>query len=504
MRNRILLSSVGLCLLAGVAAAQPAAPGAAPPTTAAPPTADLPPKSAVTRELELRFQALRAGKGLTADEAARRAVESSSQIEAKRHAITGTEASIDQVKYAFWPKLTGSANYTRLSHTYIRASEFPVPLPPQQIDGFRLFAPDIPNTYTLQARVNVPLSDYVLRLSDAVRGANLSRESAKADETAVRASVARDARAAYYQWIRIQARELIALQGLEQAKASLSDATNAFQAGLTSKADMLAAEARVKSGELIGEQARNGVAIATLQLNVMMHDTSGRQHEVGEDFLAEVPELSRLPTVAAAYREAVATRAELKSLGALSEALRSQASTERARGYPRLDASAGATYAQPNRTRFPPQENFHGNWDAGVTLSWTPTDIGGALAASDVSKAKALELEAQAKSLKDGLRMEVEQALRAAEEARFAIGVTEHGLKAADESYRVRRELYRAGRSTLSELMDAESGLTNARLQMADAHIQARIALVQLHHALGRDQKEQRASNDATTRGARQ
>jgi len=492
MRNRILLSSVALCLLAGVAAAQPAAPGAAPPAT--PPPADLPPKSTATRELEARFAALRAGKGLTADEAARRAVETSSQIEAKRHAITGTEESIDQVKYAFWPKLTGSANYTRLSHTT---------LPPElQSPQLQLFAPDIVNTYTFQARLNVPLSDYVLRLSDAVRGANLSRESAKADETAVRASVARDARVAYYQWIRIQARELIALQGLEQARASLSDATNAFQAGLTSKADMLAAEARVKSGELIGEQARNGVAMATLQLNVMMHDTSGRPHEVGEDFLAEVPELSRLPTVAAAYREAVATRAELKSLGALSEALRSQASTELARGYPRLDASAGGTIAQPLRTRFPPHEEFHGNWDAGVTLSWTPTDIGGAASASGLSRAKALELEAQAKSLRDGLRIEVEQALRAAEEARFAIGVTEHGLKAADESYRVRRELYRAGRSTLSELMDAETGLTNARLQMADAHIQARIALVQLHHALGRDQKEYRASNDAT-RGAK-
>ena len=136
MRNRILVSSVALCLVAGVAGAQPAAPGAAPTTTPAPPPVDLPPKSAVTRELEARFQALRAGKGLTADEAARRSVQSSSQIEAKRHAITGTEASIDQVKYAFWPKLTGSANYTRLSHTS---------LPPnlQAVPGVTLFAPEV-------------------------------------------------------------------------------------------------------------------------------------------------------------------------------------------------------------------------------------------------------------------------------------------------------------------------------------------------------------------------
>jgi outer membrane protein len=71
--------------------------------------------------------------------------------------------------------------------------------------------------------------------------------------------------------------------------------------------------------------------------------------------------------------------------------------------------------------------------------------------------------------------------------------VTHHGLAAAEESYRVRRELYRAGRAPLVEVTDAETELTNARLQMADSHIQARIALVQLRHALGRDQGDGRA-----------
>jgi outer membrane protein TolC len=310
----------------------------------------------------------------------------------------------------------------------------------------------------------------------------------RAEEAAIRSSVARDARVAYYQWIRAQARELIALQAREQAQAHLSDATNAFQAGLVSKADVLGAQARLKGAELFGEQTRNATALAALSLRVMMHDSSDSAYEVGEDFLAEAPELQRLPTAKIAYREAVSKRAELRSLGALGEALRRQASTERARAYPRLDASAGGTYARPNQRRFPPHEHFHGNWDVGVVLSWTPTDIGGAMASSDIAEARARELESQAKTLRDGLRLEVEQALRGAEEARFSIGVTRHALEAAEESYRVRRELFRAGRATLVEVTDAETELTSARLQMADSHIAARIALAQLRHALGRDQ----------------
>jgi outer membrane protein TolC len=430
---------------------------------------------------------MRSGQGLTADEAARRAVASSAQVAAKRYAIEGTEESIAKTKYAFWPKLTLTASYTRLA-----------PLDFDRMSpAFRQFIVDIPDAFSVGAELRVPISDYLFRLSGAVRGANRSREAARADETAARASVARDTRVAYYQWIRAQAREIIALSALEQARAHHQDATNAFQAGLVSKADVLRAEAAVKSAELFGEQTKNSTALGALALRVAMHDASTGTYQVGEDIFAEAPELSRLPTAEAGYREAFATRAELKSLGALSDALRAQADTEWAAAYPRLDAFGNFTYSNPNQRYFPPSKDWIPDWRAGVVLSWTPTDIGGASASAGVADAKAKELEAQARALRDGLRLEVEQALKAAEEARFAIGVTHHGAASAEESYRVRRELFRAGRATLAELTDAEGALTNARLQMADAHVAARIALAELRHALGRDQQDPKAQRAA-------
>jgi outer membrane protein len=515
MRIFATFSSVSVCLSSGLALAQPVpaptpAPLAPEPAPASP-IASEPPKSKVQSVLEEKLHAIRSGQGLTADEAARRAVASSAQVEAKRHAIAGAEESIDQTKYAFWPRLTLSASYTRLSYAPIhvpdRAFTDPLPLDPmtgmpavtreQYLEAtrqqFRSFSPDIRNNYALNAQLAIPISDYLFRLSGAVRGANRTREAARAEEAAARASVARDARVSYYQWIRAQAREIIALASLEQAKAHRTDAANAFQAGLVSKADVLQTEAAVKSAELFTEQTKNATALGALSLRIAMHDTEGGDYQVGEDFLAPAPELDSLPAVDSAYREALGARAELKGLGALSDALRAQADTERARLYPRLDGQANAVYSQPNQRHLVMKEEFHGSWSAGVVLSWTPTDIGGALSSAGVSEAKAKELEAQARSLKDGLRLEVEQAIKAAEEARFAINVTQVGAAAAEESYRVRRELFRAGRATLAELSDSESTLTNARLQMADAHIAARIALAQLRHALGRDQRDLKA-----------
>jgi outer membrane protein TolC len=431
---------------------------------------------------------MRSGSGLTSDEVARRALASSPELERRRYATQGTEEAISQTKYAFWPRATLSAGYTRLSE---------VDIPP----ALSNFVTDIPNSYQLSARLSVPISDYLFRMSDAVRGASRSREASRADAAVARGNVAFQARVAYYQWIRAQAFELISLQRLELGRAQLADVTNAFQAGLVSKADVLAAEARVKSAELAAEQSRNATALAALGLSVIMHDSGPPAYEVGEDFLAEAPELSRLPSPEAAYREALATRAELRGLGALSEAIQAQANTEQARGYPRLDASAGVLYANPNQRYFPPEEKFNLTWDAGVVLSWTPTDIGGANASANVAELRALELKAQAKAFRDALRQEVEQALKRAAEARFAIGVTTHGLAAAEESYRVRRELYRAGRAPLIEVTNAETELTAARLQMADSHIGARVSLAELRHALGRDQRDgSRRSGVATDR----
>jgi outer membrane protein TolC len=51
----------------------------------------------------------------------------------------------------------------------------------------------------------------------------------------------------------------------------------------------------------------------------------------------------------------------------------------------------------------------------------------------------------------------------------------------------VRRELYKIGRATLVEVMDAETELTRARLEAVNAHIDYRIARTELNHALGRN-----------------
>lgn len=463
----------------------PPAPGAAsaPPAGVRTPRATSgtePPRGKILDSLEERLKQIQSGRGLTSEEVARRAQGNSAELEAKRSALRGAEAGISQTRFGYWPRLTLSASYTRLSD-----------IDPPTIPGFpagssEQFFPIILDNYRLNAGLTVPLSDYVLRASSAISGASHARDSLTADQAAVAASVGRDARVIYYEWIRAQARELIAAQALEQARGQRQDAENAFQAGLSSKADVLRAEALLKNAELAVEQTSSQTRMMAVQLAVAMGDRGPANYEVGENVFADAPELAALPNVDAAYREALAKRAELKALTLAEKAARSQATLARAARYPRLDGQANFTYANPNPRYFPQQAEFRESWDVGVVLSWTPTDIGGANASSDVAEARAQELVAQRRAVTEGLRIEVEQALTAATQARIAIDATRQTVVADEEGYRVRRELFRAGRATLVEVMEAETALTTSRLRLADAYVSARIALVQLRHALGR------------------
>jgi len=73
--------------------------------------------------------------------------------------------------------------------------------------------------------------------------------------------------------------------------------------------------------------------------------------------------------------------------------------------------------------------------------------------------------------------------------AAHALLTSQKGLAAAEESYRVRKELLNADRATALELVDAETELTRSRITALNARVDLRVARSQLDHALGNDTK---------------
>src|SRR6185503_414063 len=114
--------------------------------------------AAPSETLDVRLAPSTSG-GLTSEQVAQRAQETSFEAAAFRQALTAAEARLEQAKVAYYPKLTLLGSYTRLSE-----------IPPIIFAGQPYNLPF--NRYLLQATLSIPVSDYVLRLSQAYAAAS--------------------------------------------------------------------------------------------------------------------------------------------------------------------------------------------------------------------------------------------------------------------------------------------------------------------------------------------
>ena len=122
----------------------------------------------------------------------------------------------------------------------------------------------------------------------------------------------------------------------------------------------------------------------------------------------------------------------------------------------------------------------------GLQLTWTPNDIASASATSRALGERAEALRAQRSALTDAIRGEILRARQGLADARAALDANQRSRAAAEEAYRVQRELYSYGKATNVELVDAETELLRTRLDAVNALVDLEVAQVRLEHALGR------------------
>jgi outer membrane protein TolC len=432
---------------------------------------------------------------LTAENLARKAESTSFDVAARRQEVAAAQAALEQARSAYLPRISGAARYVRLSdlavptigNLVVAPTVGTGPIPPgAPLLNVPVSFPILLDQYTLSAGLQLPLSDYLLRIPQGVSGARAGADAAALGDHSTRLRVAADARVLYYTWLRARGQDEVVVQSLEQARGHLEDVRHLAEAGVASKADVLRVESQVAGAELLAVRTHNLVELVEQQIRTAMHDPVTTKYSVGETVDADVPAIDA-GDLDALLQEAGRNRLELRALLESARALREQAKAARAVGWPRLDGFADGTYANPNPRILPQKDEFIGSWDVGIQLSWAPTDSWGTSAAAQAAEARASQIDAQRALAEDGIRIEVTQARQALQEATVGIGTTRRGLDAAQESYRVRRVLFQNGRATSVELTDAETELTRARLEALSARIDLRIARVRLDHALGRD-----------------
>jgi outer membrane protein len=259
--------------------------------------------------------------GWTADTVGARAQKTSFDVAAKQASLRAAEARVATAVVAFFPRLSGLASYTRyqdLSQPSLGTLVEPTtpgpagPISPTTALSAVPLSFTIPlNYWVFQATLTVPLSDYVLRLTQLRAAASRNAEAARADALASAAKACSDAKIAFYQYVKAVAQRDVLVQSKIVAGAHLVDAENLFQVGRASNADVLATEANVAAAQLAIDQATEMVGVSEEQLRLATHAPPDEPVSIGEDVTSALPRSTS--DLAALKREAAANRPEIRS-----------------------------------------------------------------------------------------------------------------------------------------------------------------------------------------------
>lgn len=497
-------------LLAQPIPVQPAPAAALQPAPGVPASGDFKP-AAEAKPDALALALTKQPGGLTLDEVARIALKTKPSLRAKQADLKAAAAKVDQAFVSFFPRVSATFQYTRLS---------PVENPFAALASNPAFTggtatviyplcPDSPkddpktpadeqkrcqfyDAFSFTASLLVPVSDYLLRITQGYSAASHAEKSKKNELEAETLIAAADAKVAYLNWVRAKGQVFVAKEAVALAKAHVEDVKRLKQVGLGSQADVLRVEAQVAAAEQAQVELEAFSSIAEEQIRIGLALPKDKALAIGIDVFDVAPPAA-LPQLSTVQDQALEKRLEIRALDETELSLKQVEKVSNAGLYPRVDAFADVTLANPNQRYTFSGQDWNTTWDAGVRVSWTFNDTFTSLGASTEAKARVTQISEQKKAVKDGLRLEVAAAYAEIKKSGASIDAATRGLTAAEESLRVRRELFQAGKATNVEMLDAETEVTRGRLRKLDAQIGLIVNQIKYDHAIGNDVGTQKA-----------
>jgi outer membrane protein len=407
----------------------------------------------------------------TLDRAIRHAETNSPDARIAQHRIAAARAGLQQANAAFWPQLQLQSGYTRSDN-------------PMNVFGFALnqrsFSSsldfnDVPHADNLNVRglVTVPLYNGGRNLAGR-EAAQANTEAARQQAEAVRNTLTFEVARAFHTILKTREFIRATEAAVDSFESNLAIATNRFEAGTILKTELLDVEVRLAQAREDLVRARNAHALAQRALRNLLG------LEQGELIIADVP-----PEIDPPEHFHFMTRPELEATRDQQRV--AEAEVRRAKGgfLPRVNAFGSVDYDRGWK--------FDGDgksYTVGVLAQWDLWD--GRRTRAQVNEAQA-HLEAareEERRVRLAIDLEVEQARLQLKDAIERLAVTERVVQLAEESVQLTRARFEQGLAIATQLIDAETALTAARVRRAESEADRRIAIAALRKGLGLGQSD--------------
>ncbi|MBN1473566.1 MAG: TolC family protein [Syntrophaceae bacterium] len=377
----------------------------------------------------------------------------------KREALTG-----------FLPKLSTSYSYRRLNEEpYVQ-----LPFPPGEMTtGTR-------NNYNWNIEARQPIFAGGGIIANYMAN-KIGEDVASIEEKARYQDVVQEVKIAYFDVLRAQRVLEAADQSVKMLEAHRNVADNYFQVGFIAKNDLLHAEVELANGRQTLIRAQNAVDMAKSKFNTLLKRRIFEPVEI-VDILNYQPLEQSLEECLAIAKE---NRPELKVAALKAEQASKAVWMARSELFPSLSLVG-------NYARFGDEASVSGSryqdaesWYVMAVASWNFWEWGRTKFRVDASKARENQAIESSKEINDQITLEIKNAYLLLREAENQIVVSEKVIEQAEENFRISEERYKERVSTSTEVLDAQTLLTRAKSQYANALGDYNINYAKLQRAMG-------------------
>jgi outer membrane protein len=280
----------------------------------------------------------------------------------------------------------------------------------------------------------------------------------------------------YYGVIKSRQQRELAKSNVASVKSHLDVANAFFNQGMIPKNDLLEAQVKYAQSEELLITSENAVKITEANLNILLQ--RNLMEEVNID--SEIPLTSIDLTFDQSLAAAMEGRQEIKTAKLQVENSSKGINLARSAFMP----SVAATYDYERQRGVDPSMRYN-TWQAGIGLTWNLFSGG----SSYWSYHKAQYMNSKAGYLLEGLKnqvtLEVKNSYLNIEEATSRLQVAEKTIAQAEELARIQKDRYNLQVATTTDVLDAQTLLTQAKNNYLTARADHARAIAALRASMG-------------------
>lgn len=265
-------------------------------------------------------------------------------------------------------------------------------------------------------------------------------------------------------------------EAVRSADANRKKTKDMVDVGMTTEADLLAAEVELANAEQHKLQAENELVTTTAALNLTLGDKPDLSPQLIGDLQEKYFPIADQDDL---IRTAFENRPDYLSSELAIKNSQRQTKAVKDLNLPRVDAFGNFGYSSPYIT------NGSTDYTVGVSLSYTLFDAGRKARAEQAAESVILA-ESEKQDLQNQITLGVVRAFQNHKTARSKIQVSIKSVSQADEALRIVQDRYKFGLTTFTEVIRAEAALVRAKHDLLTARYEYYVSYASVLLATGR------------------